>query len=297
VDEQFPRSVRLFHYTSAEGLFGILQSGSLWASHRNFLNDTSEFQHLLKLLPAFFEVSSLPANWLRNQFSSALKLFGVFESFVLSMYVAEKGTQEFRDGLLDHWKNYGKNGYAIQFCQRKLSKVFQNEAKRGTTPSGFVISSPVFYLPISRKKLNERHAADLDRLMSMGPALVRNSKKLGLALSKDNDAIMGLSLLLASGFVKNEHFANEREARIVYALPFTEGHRQRPVFFRQQGSLTIPYIKLLEGDLLGKESPIERIVIGPGVQKENEIALRLLLKTKGLSSIELRRSSIPFRSG
>jgi hypothetical protein len=294
VDEQFPRNVGLFHYTSAEGLFGILQSGCLWASHRNFLNDTSEFQSLLKLLPALFEVSNLPSNWLRNQFSSALKLFDMFESFVLSMYVAEKGSQEFKDGLLDHWKDYGKNGYAIQFCQRKLSEVFQKEATRQAGASGFVISSPVFYLPTSRKKLNQRHVEDLERLMAMGPALVRN--KLGLALGKDKDAGIALSLLLASGFVKNEHFANEREARIVYALPFVEGHRQRPVFFRQQGYLTIPYIKLLEGTLLGKETPIERIVIGPGVQKENEIALKLLLKTKGLSSIELRRSSIPFRS-
>jgi hypothetical protein len=35
----------LYHYTSAEGLLGIVSSKSLWASGIQYLNDTAEFKH------------------------------------------------------------------------------------------------------------------------------------------------------------------------------------------------------------------------------------------------------------
>ena len=34
----------VYHYTSAEGLYGILQSNAVWAADCRFLNDTSESQ-------------------------------------------------------------------------------------------------------------------------------------------------------------------------------------------------------------------------------------------------------------
>jgi hypothetical protein len=45
---------RLFHYTTWNGLMGILDSHSLWATHYKFLNDSSEIilfkDKLLELL-------------------------------------------------------------------------------------------------------------------------------------------------------------------------------------------------------------------------------------------------------
>ena len=43
LDKDFHKDERLFHYTSAEGLYGILDSECLWATHFKFLNDSSEF--------------------------------------------------------------------------------------------------------------------------------------------------------------------------------------------------------------------------------------------------------------
>jgi hypothetical protein len=34
----------LFHYTSAQGLYGIMMSGELWASKVDYLNDHKEIQ-------------------------------------------------------------------------------------------------------------------------------------------------------------------------------------------------------------------------------------------------------------
>lgn len=43
----------LFHYTNAEGLIGIIESQSIWATHYAYLNDSEEIRHFLKhRLPA-----------------------------------------------------------------------------------------------------------------------------------------------------------------------------------------------------------------------------------------------------
>jgi hypothetical protein len=39
-DEVLP--ARVYHYTSTDGLLGILDSGHLWATDLRYLNDTSE---------------------------------------------------------------------------------------------------------------------------------------------------------------------------------------------------------------------------------------------------------------
>jgi len=40
----------LYHYTTQEGLLGILEKASIWATHYRYLNDASEGQIVLKLL-------------------------------------------------------------------------------------------------------------------------------------------------------------------------------------------------------------------------------------------------------
>jgi hypothetical protein len=39
-----------FHYTNAEGLKGILQSGKIWATDVRYLNDAQEVEYLFQLL-------------------------------------------------------------------------------------------------------------------------------------------------------------------------------------------------------------------------------------------------------
>ena len=41
---------RLYHYTTADGLLGILESRTVWATHINYLNDKHELHHAEKVL-------------------------------------------------------------------------------------------------------------------------------------------------------------------------------------------------------------------------------------------------------
>ena len=40
----------LYHYTNQHGLLGILKSKVIWASHTQYLNDSDEFRHAIKLV-------------------------------------------------------------------------------------------------------------------------------------------------------------------------------------------------------------------------------------------------------
>ncbi len=42
--QEFPEEL-LYHYTTIEGLLGIVESGSLRASHIRYLNDQTEFKN------------------------------------------------------------------------------------------------------------------------------------------------------------------------------------------------------------------------------------------------------------
>src|SRR5260370_39575433 len=47
---QTPPPEILWHYTSLEALMAILKSGSIWASHIRYLNDTSEYDHMVQTI-------------------------------------------------------------------------------------------------------------------------------------------------------------------------------------------------------------------------------------------------------
>ncbi|MCX2944386.1 hypothetical protein ORG37_14910 [Rahnella perminowiae] len=42
--------MKIFHYTDLNGLKGIIESGSLWATHFSFLNDSNELIHRMNCL-------------------------------------------------------------------------------------------------------------------------------------------------------------------------------------------------------------------------------------------------------
>jgi hypothetical protein len=45
----------LYHYTTAEGLRGIVKTKSIWASDCRFLNDETEFKHGLSIFDKIFD--------------------------------------------------------------------------------------------------------------------------------------------------------------------------------------------------------------------------------------------------
>src|SRR5580658_3744526 len=87
---------RLFHYTSADGLDGILRSKQLWCTDYRFLDDPSEFIYARQVLKAR----------LKSHDEELSKIFFEKEKFILGVaphYVASLC----EDGdMLDLWRGY-----------------------------------------------------------------------------------------------------------------------------------------------------------------------------------------------
>src|SRR5258708_1877548 len=114
----------LAHYTTADGLHGIIENGNLWASGAYYLNDSSEIDYGCQLFceiltKAIADEERDPVS--KSIFEEAKKAFepsGEMESLIRRTYVACFCE---RDNLLSQWRTYGQSGgYAIIFPLNEL---------------------------------------------------------------------------------------------------------------------------------------------------------------------------------
>jgi hypothetical protein len=135
---------RLYHYTSQEGLLGIVKSGTLWATNISYMNDATEFHQ--------------PRNMLRDCVSEELerqaktagapvdrlellrgKLNKVKDTLICVACFCEDGD------LLSQWRGYSGRGYgySLGFNYALL--------KEKTTSAGFILGKCI-YCPERQKK-------------------------------------------------------------------------------------------------------------------------------------------------
>lgn len=159
----------LFHYTTLEGLRGILESQTLWATHYRFLNDSTEIEHLrAKLKEQLFPIMLDVAKRLHKQdFKTRRKMknyggvfavakketdalintcYGItfegegksdepFASPYITSFCSHQADTPYEreNGLLSQWRAYGgKGGIAIVFDTSRLLDLFRKEAEINT---------------------------------------------------------------------------------------------------------------------------------------------------------------------
>jgi hypothetical protein len=316
-----PKSRSLFHYTTAEGLTGILSTQTLYATHADFLNDSSECRTIKKVLGPMFENelrTLLPIIAARGIFSQNALGYpdfyaegsnAIFEAFlrdtnratpffVTSFCEHKKGSSEYINRLLSQWRAYGKRGgFAIEIDELALDEL---KAKETTT-----------YLYVATKTDSVVYSdyssyVTLERFAGAASAMFRDLVRLrttmdisDLAGSKPIDEYF-LPFIEYAPFLKEPHFREECEYRLV-ATCFrastgvaTKDQKYKPIKFkaRSDGSLT-PYIELFQG--FKERLPIHSIIIGPHPNQQGQKeAVELLLEARGISA-EVRLSGIPFR--
>src|ERR1035441_3309460 len=125
-----PPPPRLSHYTDAAGLCGIVRSGSLWATHIYYLNDSLEFKYGSQVINNIFthEIDSS-----QGQITQRLRRlqecyqghFAIWESLADPYVVCfcEAGN------LLSQWRAYATNGsgFAIEFEPARLIQVLERD--------------------------------------------------------------------------------------------------------------------------------------------------------------------------
>ena len=318
----------LFHYTGINGLQGILESQSLWATHSSFLNDTTEIEAFKKILPDILRPAMIktvdriqkkpngqaliePHGGIDGavQFlSSTINdiLYDVFRNHHEDIYIASfcthKNDEENQHGSLSQWRGYGQDGgYAIVFDGKLLDNFLAQERVN----SGWYINSHrVAYSPfksdeLSYEKFREELGEDLDILsINIGKYFEIQSPELF-------EHLYAPYVRCACSY-KHWGFHEENEVRII-ALPQmnavveelkTQGllAHAKERHYHVRGDTQVPCIHLFEGitQLPDNPLPITRIIVGPHRDKEKrQHAVESLLRQHQLN-IPVSVSEIPY---
>jgi hypothetical protein len=259
----------LYHYTKRQGLQGIVQSRSIWASEARYLNDARELTTAIDLVREI--IAKRPASDLHAQMEGILnQMREGQDTFVFSM--SNDGGDE-----LSQWRAYARpgDGYAIGFDAPTLQKTLQDSR----------VTSHLAACEYNEKQQRALMAEIVENaeatVAAHGASAVREATRIFASL-----------FLLTAPIVKDGAFRGEKEWRLV--LPaFSTWHAN--VKFYDSGRLLVPYWTVplaAPGALL----PIKEVVIGPTPHTELEArAVSALLTIAGLPDAKVRNSNVPYR--
>lgn len=115
----------LWHYTTQEGLLGILNNNLLWATKIHYLNDSSEFLYALKLTDRVIEERVRTAALAHRE---RLEAFRAAIPQIEHMHICVASFSEDPD-VLSQWRAYGgaSGGYALGFVSQALRETVNDQ--------------------------------------------------------------------------------------------------------------------------------------------------------------------------
>ncbi len=287
-----------YHYTSAEGLLGILTSKSLWMTELRYMNDMSELQYardkISSRIRVYIENPSI--NDIQKEFLKRIvSAFDLFSSgnAVFSASFCESGN------LLSQWRAYRGigGGYAIGFDflhtirflnkQCILRKVIYDVETQDKVIDGVIER----YLSAIAQETNDR---TLDKI---------NQDDYVPAVCQAFSGTAG-ELMVS---IKHPDFHEEREWRIVHSMNINPRFNRSGEFpaFRSYDGNVIPYLSVSfnnaveasKDDTFGCPFPIVKLFIGPTINADlnTESVRHLLLNLNPDATTDIQRSDIPLR--
>lgn len=307
--EQYKRLVKAFadpcnsiiyHYTSAEGLKGIIENSDIWLTNATFVNDTTECR-ALQMEKSLFDGIDFSNKYVADKWRRFIQYPDDNNTYIASF---SRGKES-----LEQWRAYGN--FRIGFKAKDLVK------------RRFNLYECVYHKEqIKKWILKKSEVKEWE-----GDSLNDGSRK-GAAFNL---------IYAASKKYKNKHFKEEREVRLVVISnhtwrPFYSNspsmfENDPPIHYRTHPiyKIPVPYVKFFIGDEKESENeqkeevketsrqmkerkineeknkrrnllPITEVLIGPMLhQKEAEIACKILLKDKGYENVKVNVSSMPYR--
>ncbi|MDH3997541.1 MAG: DUF2971 domain-containing protein [Desulfuromonadales bacterium] len=280
-----------YHYTTLEGLKGIIQDRIFFATQAPFLNDESEVRHTFDLLRDILnkkmiiqEMSSKRSGSyepfrgqvltsLVNVFSNPHALINPVKSYICSFT---------RNGnLLSQWRAYGGNNGSISigFDEEQLKKFCKEQ--------GMSIFECVYEHEKKRVSINEQVEKFLQE------SYLKNGGSFDQELLEQKFEQLTMEIFHKSLFFKHHSFHEEKEHRIVCHQKLAESEAYG-IKFRTGDIGLIPYVCL---PILQK-LPIGNIYIGPNKNSHLiKIAVDELLEKEELKIFgEIISSDIPYRT-
>lgn len=310
------RNDALFHYTSADGLIGILQNEEIWGTAYYCANDESELVTGKGILTPIFSLATHKMIEANDPLVQTFSARGVdiveyargFEQKIvahalsllcayITCFCNPTGAEDFSHGLLSQWRGYGADGgYALQFSRKKLLAAIE----KANNAQGLNYQlQDVHYTaanPLKVEVLSHTDAflrAYKDLLDELGqPLNVVLSKKTG------RNPIASLlggpleSLLDYLIHTKNQHFGEEKECRLSLVEAVSSRAEVLPISYFNRGGLIVPYKKTPRSTFRLLDC-IEWIVIGPNPRMGARFKSVVQMVRRADLPIGVRPSHIP----
>ncbi|MCI5680234.1 MAG: DUF2971 domain-containing protein [Bacteroidales bacterium] len=291
---------KLYHYTTAEGVRGIVENREFLATKSDFLNDKLEFQYAVEVMERLTE-KYIVNQELRERFFSKLKKeidrFGVItpicegdgdcEMDEMSFYVVAFSKLQ-NNALL--WAEFTDfRGYCLEFDYEKIVEGFQNRV--------FLHGTVIYDEEEQMNGLLESLLSCIRNLIEEGVTDLEGFFEEEANPSEESlDKLvteMSVVCSVYAMFFKKSFFEGEQEYRFIFPPLINSIGTDKPNF-RLLDQIFLPYIMVeFEG---GKENvPLESVMVG--AKNNSDIAvrgMRYFLKTQGLD-IPVLLSDIPLR--
>lgn len=310
------RDDALLHYTSADGLIGILQNKEIWSTAYYCTNDESELAAGKGILtPVFMRATHKMVQdndpLVRNFSARGVEILEYARGFeqriighifhhlcaYITCFCKPTGEEDFKHGLLSQWRAYGVDGgYALQFSRKKLKAAVE---KANKAPGASYDLQDVHYSdenPLKAKVLNHTdsflraYKAYLEEVGDLNELLRKRSISSPVAGLLDGPLDSLFDYLIHT---KNQHFGEERECRLSLLEAVSPKVTGLPTNYFERGGLIVPYKKTPRATFPILDC-IEWIIIGPNLRMGARFkSVSQMVQRAGIA-IKVRPSHIPF---
>jgi hypothetical protein len=268
----------LYHYTSIESFLGMTESGSMWASHIRYLNDTSEQRLMWELVQTRINERLTVAQGVMRDKLLGWKTVAASprdeDIYVISF--SEDGGDR-----LSQWRGYGGSaGVSIGFRKEQLTRLcnqFTTKSFKPPLKTGAALLNEIQYV---KEPGTEQSNRIIDIFLDR-PQLDLPASK----YTREQSFSRGISFFAAN--LKHEAFSEEREWRIKI-FDFEGGPSPE---YRARKGMLVPYLQF---DI--RNATPSKIIVGPSPHTESTAAsIRQMVASKIPKETEIISTQIPYR--
>jgi hypothetical protein len=276
----------LYHYSSGQGIFGIINSDELHCSNINFLNDPSEQSYFSELLESINKDSAISREICETLFSAS------FISSYLNPFDRYVASFSKNPDSLSMWNYYAKgNGYNIGLDIDEIIKENEDE--------NISIQKVELIYDIDRQMKDtlefilqyEKQSNDYHKLEEAIKEMEKEEDYMPLVMEMDNivelfnDGLHKLTL----GY---KHQAYEREEEVRLLISENEMERRSTKFKISENGVFIEYFSLK----LKLRKNLKAVTIHPLCNEVHLEGTKRFISSKlGSTKRDIKISSIPFR--
>lgn len=258
------------HYTNLNSLFGILESGKIFASSVLNTNDKSELVHfktvisssVREIITQIININNLDRSMLDQYYDEIERI--IFKQYpIQSTFIFCASKYDNDDGLLAMWRGYGRANDSVGIVMR-------------SNFSSFLMSSNVHYC----NELGQQEEQSLlgNRYISNSFQSIIMQGRLDSEISKTLQELMYFVI-----FYKHPSFKDEQEYRVSF---FAE---ENEIKIRLKNGQPVSYIERCV-----PISNIIKLIVGPSDQQDKILINLQLYEPVKANNIEVVKSTIPF---